>query len=104
MTRRRSLGAKSERIVPAVVRLDVEDEVLKLDEVALDVRDGLRVAEVRISNTEFGGELKARVLLDPVDDRTAVVPGSGDVLRVVGVPSHEKLFYSGYAFTCYHRP
>lgn len=85
-------------------RADADDGVLKFRQVRLEFADSLLVADVRIANEKFGGELHARVLLDPVDDRTAVVMGEGGVVRVIGDPAHEKLFYSGYTFTCYHGP
>ena len=85
-------------------RAEADDGVLKFRQVRLEFADGLLVADVQISNAGFGGELHARVLLDPVDDHTAVVMGEGGVVRVLGDPGHEKLFYSGFTFTCYQKP
>ena len=86
-------------------RAEASDGFLKFEQVRLEFKDGQLAGDVRVTSKQFGqGEQSIHALLDPVDDHTAVVLGQGGVLRVSGESSREKLFYSGYTFTCYHGP
>lgn len=78
--------------------------MLRFDHVSLEFEDGLLLWDIRTSSEVFGvHDQRARTLLDPIDDRTAIVAGKDQhgVVRVLGGPGREKLFFSGYTFTCH---
>ena len=71
-------------------------------EMRLEFADGILAIDFRATSETFGfSDMPMHLLLDPIDDSDAVtVNFDGSVVRVVGDPAHEKLFLSGFTFTC----
>jgi hypothetical protein len=71
----------------------------------LEFVDGILDVDLRATSETLGlSNEPMHLLLDPIDDRNAVVVNGDGVVRVIGDPGHEKFFFSGFTFACSRAP
>ncbi len=81
------------------------DSDFAFQKMRLEFVDGILDVDLReTSETLVISDESMHLLLDPIDDRNAVVVNGDGVVRVIGDPGHEKFFFSGFTFTCSRAP